>query len=95
MRELTLEERWYADEAIQAAADPQNIKPSLRVPALEDLNDTDQENTLYDVFYHVFGIWSMHCIAMLAIRLPAPMGYHWPTVMVFLVAASLASAVAP
>jgi len=41
-----------------------------------------------------FGIWSMHYIGMLAYRLPVPVGYDWPTVMVSLGAAILASAVA-
>src|SRR5712671_2557014 len=41
-----------------------------------------------------FGIWSMHYIGMLAYRLPVPVAYHWPTVLVSLLAAILASAAA-
>src|SRR5437016_13366245 len=41
-----------------------------------------------------FGIWSMHYIGMLAFRLPVPVAYHWPTVLLSLVAAILASAIA-
>jgi two-component system sensor histidine kinase/response regulator len=41
-----------------------------------------------------FGIWSMHYIGMLAFRLPIPVSYDWPTVLVSLVAAILASGVA-
>jgi NO-binding membrane sensor protein with MHYT domain/signal transduction histidine kinase len=40
------------------------------------------------------GIWSMHYIGMLAFRLPIAVRYDWPTVLVSLVAAILASAVA-
>jgi PAS domain S-box-containing protein len=40
------------------------------------------------------GIWSMHYIGMLAFILPIPVAYHWPTVLVSLLAAILASAVA-
>src|SRR6266478_4339261 len=40
------------------------------------------------------GIWSMHYIGMLAFILPLPVAYHWPTVLLSLVAAILASAVA-
>jgi PAS domain S-box-containing protein len=40
------------------------------------------------------GIWSMHYIGMLALVLPIPVAYHWPTVLLSLVAAILASAVA-
>jgi PAS domain S-box-containing protein len=40
------------------------------------------------------GIWSMHYIGMLAFNLPLPVEYDWPTVLVSLVAAILASAVA-
>ena len=40
------------------------------------------------------GIWSMHFTGMLAFRLPVPVAYHWPTVLVSLVAAILGSAVA-
>jgi PAS domain S-box-containing protein len=40
------------------------------------------------------GIWSMHYIGMLAYTLPVPVFYHWPTVLLSLLAATLASAVA-
>jgi PAS domain S-box-containing protein len=40
------------------------------------------------------GIWSMHYIGMLAFVLPIPVAYHWPTVLLSLFAAILASAVA-
>src|SRR4030081_1566273 len=40
------------------------------------------------------GIWSMHYIGMLAFILPIPVSYHWPTVLLSLLAAILASAVA-
>jgi PAS domain S-box-containing protein len=40
------------------------------------------------------GIWSMHYIGMLAFILPIPVAYHWPTVLLSLVAAILASAIA-
>jgi two-component system, sensor histidine kinase and response regulator len=40
------------------------------------------------------GIWSMHYLGMLAYSLPVPVFYHWPTVLVSLLAAVLASAVA-
>src|SRR5437868_3824786 len=40
------------------------------------------------------GIWSMHYIGMLAFVLPIPTAYHWPTVLLSLVAAILASAIA-
>src|SRR6202167_2318120 len=40
------------------------------------------------------GIWSMHYIGMLAFILPIPVFYHWPTVVLSLLAAILASAVA-
>src|SRR5712692_1450904 len=40
------------------------------------------------------GIWSMHYIGMLAFRLPIPVQYDWPTVLLSLLAAILASAVA-
>jgi diguanylate cyclase (GGDEF)-like protein/PAS domain S-box-containing protein len=40
------------------------------------------------------GIWSMHYIGMLAFRLPIPIRYNWPIVLVSLAAAILASAVA-
>jgi len=37
------------------------------------------------------GIWSMHYIGMLAFRLPIPVLYDWPTVLLSLLAAVLAS----
>src|SRR6202166_4828439 len=40
------------------------------------------------------GIWSMHYIGMLAFMLPVPVAYHWPTVLLSLLAAILASVVA-
>jgi PAS domain S-box-containing protein len=40
------------------------------------------------------GIWSMHYIGMLAFILPIPVAYHWPTVLLSLLAAVLASVVA-
>ncbi|HTC65295.1 MAG TPA: MHYT domain-containing protein [Candidatus Saccharimonadales bacterium] len=40
------------------------------------------------------GIWSMHYIGMLALRLPVPVEYDWPTVLLSLLAAVLASGVA-
>src|SRR5580704_12134914 len=40
------------------------------------------------------GIWSMHYIGMLAFMLPIPVAYHWPTVLLSLLAAILASVVA-
>ncbi len=40
------------------------------------------------------GIWSMHYIGMLAFILPIPMAYHWPTVLLSLFAAILASVIA-
>src|SRR5258706_1455950 len=40
------------------------------------------------------GIWSMHYIGMLAFVLPIPVAYHWPTVLLSLCAAILASAIA-
>src|SRR3979411_3267494 len=39
------------------------------------------------------GIWSMHYIGMLAFILPVPVAYHWPTVLLSLLAAILASVV--
>ncbi len=39
------------------------------------------------------GIWSMHYIGMEAFHLPVAVKYHWPTVLVSMVAAILASAV--
>ncbi len=41
-----------------------------------------------------FGIWSMHYIGMLAFTLPVLVSYDWPTVVVSLIAAILASGVA-
>jgi diguanylate cyclase (GGDEF)-like protein/PAS domain S-box-containing protein len=41
-----------------------------------------------------FGIWSMHYIGMLAFALPVPVFYHYPTVVLSLLAAVAASAVA-
>lgn len=40
------------------------------------------------------GIWSMHYVGMLAFQLPLPVRYDWPTVLLSLLAAILASAVA-
>src|SRR6266581_4922002 len=40
------------------------------------------------------GIWSMHYIGMLAFKLPVPVLYDWPTVLLSLVAAIFASGVA-
>src|SRR3981189_3177092 len=40
------------------------------------------------------GIWSMHYIGMLAFILPIPVAYHWPTVLLPLCAAILASVIA-
>jgi PAS domain S-box-containing protein len=40
------------------------------------------------------GIWSMHYVGMLAFILPIPVAYHWPTVLLSLLAAILASVVA-
>src|SRR2546425_1463743 len=40
------------------------------------------------------GIWSMHYIGMLAFILPIPVAYHWPTVLLSLLAAILASVIA-
>src|ERR1700745_3452219 len=40
------------------------------------------------------GIWSMHYIGMLAFSLPIPIAYHWPTVLLSLFAAILASVIA-
>jgi PAS domain S-box-containing protein len=40
------------------------------------------------------GIWSMHYIGMLAFILPTPVAYHWPTVLLSLLAAILASVIA-
>src|SRR5260370_4921877 len=40
------------------------------------------------------GIWSMHYIGMLAFVMPISVAYHWPTVLLSLVAAILASVIA-
>jgi PAS domain S-box-containing protein len=40
------------------------------------------------------GIWSMHYIGMLAFILPIPVAYHWPTVLLSLIAAIFASVIA-
>src|ERR1700751_2159966 len=40
------------------------------------------------------GIWSMHYIGMRAFILPIPVAYHWPTVLLSLFAAVLASLIA-
>src|SRR5260221_1939294 len=40
------------------------------------------------------GIWSMHYLGMLAFMLPIPVAYHWPTVLLSLLAAILAAVVA-
>jgi two-component system sensor histidine kinase/response regulator len=40
------------------------------------------------------GIWAMHYVGMLAFRLPVAVQYDWPTVLLSLLAAVLASAVA-
>src|SRR5467141_2985572 len=40
------------------------------------------------------GIWSMHYMGMLAFVLPIPVAYHWPTVLLSLLAAILASVIA-
>jgi NO-binding membrane sensor protein with MHYT domain len=40
------------------------------------------------------GIWAMHYIGMLAFRLPIPVSYHLPTVMLSMLAADLASLIA-
>ena len=40
------------------------------------------------------GIWSMHYIGMLAFKLPVPVAYDWPTVVLSLLAAIAASAIA-
>ncbi len=40
------------------------------------------------------GIWSMHYVGMLAFQLPIPVRYDWPTVLLSLLAAILASVVA-
>src|SRR5580704_8767469 len=40
------------------------------------------------------GIWSMHYTAMLGFQLPVPVWYHWPTVLLSLLAGIVASAIA-
>ena len=40
------------------------------------------------------GIWSMHYIGMLAFRMPMPVLYDWPTVLLSLAAAIAASGIA-
>src|SRR5271167_500432 len=40
------------------------------------------------------GIWAMHYVGMLAFRLPIPVEYDWPTVLLSLLAAIFASAIA-
>src|SRR5579862_3592796 len=40
------------------------------------------------------GIWAMHFVGMLAFSLPIPVKYHWPTVVISLLVAILASALA-
>jgi NO-binding membrane sensor protein with MHYT domain/signal transduction histidine kinase len=40
------------------------------------------------------GIWAMHYIGMLAFMMPFPVAYHWPTVLLSLFAAILASVIA-
>jgi PAS domain S-box-containing protein len=40
------------------------------------------------------GIWSMHYTAMLAFRLPVPVLYHWPTVLLSLLTGIVDSAIA-
>jgi two-component system sensor histidine kinase/response regulator len=40
------------------------------------------------------GIWSMHYIGMEALQLPVPVKYDWPTVLLSMVAAVVASAIA-
>ena len=40
------------------------------------------------------GIWSMHYVGMGALRLPVPVEYDWPTVLLSMIAAIAASAVA-
>jgi hypothetical protein len=41
-----------------------------------------------------FGIWSMHYLGMEAFRLPLPVQYDWPTVLLSILLAVAASAVA-
>ena len=40
------------------------------------------------------GIWAMHYVRMLAFRLPVPVEYDWPTVLLSWLAAIFASAIA-
>lgn len=40
------------------------------------------------------GIWAMHYVGMLALRLPVPVKYDWPTVLLSLLAAICASGIA-
>ena len=40
------------------------------------------------------GIWSMHYIGMEALRLPVPVLYDWPTVLISMLAAIIASSIA-
>ena len=40
------------------------------------------------------GIWAMHYVGMLAFRLPIPVEYDWPTVLISLLAAIFAAAIA-
>ena len=40
------------------------------------------------------GIWSMHYIGMEALRLPVPVFYDWPTVLISMLAAIVASGIA-
>src|SRR6202790_336849 len=40
------------------------------------------------------GIWSMHYTGMLAFRLPVPVSYHWPTVLLSLLAGFFFSVIA-
>jgi NO-binding membrane sensor protein with MHYT domain len=40
------------------------------------------------------GIWSMHFVGMLAYQLPVRVGYHWPTVLLSLLAAMAVSGIA-
>ena len=40
------------------------------------------------------GIWSMHYVGMEALRLPVPVQYDWPTVLISLLAAIIASGIA-
>src|SRR4029077_6874460 len=40
------------------------------------------------------GLWAMHYIGMLAFILPIPVAYHWPTVLLSLLAAIVASVIA-